>query len=250
MSLEGKKIIITRPRHQSESLIKKLEAKGAIPIVFPTIEIQMASDTRDLDQAIQHIQDYDWVVITSANGVNFFIQRMEELGIDPSILNQKKVATVGTITQENLAAKNIQVDFVPEQFVADVLGETLPLEKGEKILLPQSDIARKKLIAQLEERGAKVNSITAYETTLRSVSKEDLEDVLAQEPDWVCFTSASTSKGMEKAFQDHKLDIPNIPCAVIGPVTERAAKARGFHVAVCAEPHTVDGMIEGMFIFE
>jgi uroporphyrinogen-III synthase len=240
MSLEGKKIIITRPRHQSESLIKKLEAKGAIPIVFPTIEIQMASDTRDLDQAIQHIQDYDWVVITSANGVNFFIQRMEELGIDPSILNQKKVATVGTITQENLAVKNIQVDFVPEQFVADVLGETLP----------QSDIARKKLIAQLEERGAKVNSIKAYETTLRSVSKEDLEDVLAQEPDWVCFTSASTSKGMEKAFQDHKLDIPNIPCAVIGPVTERAAKARGFHVAVCAEPHTVDGMIEGMFIFE
>ncbi len=76
----------------------------------------------------------------------FFLQRMKELGIDSAILNKKKIATVGTVTQEELASRNIKVDFIPAQFVADILGETLPINKGDKVLLPQSDIARKKLI--------------------------------------------------------------------------------------------------------
>ena len=246
MSLQDKKVVITRPWHQSQTLINRLKKKGAIPIVFPTIDIKMATQTTALDDAIKNIDQYDWVVITSANGVNYFLQRMEELNVDLSILNNKKIATVGTVTQERLASRNIQVDFVPERFVADVLGATLPIQKGEKILLPQSDIAREKLIKQLEDRGATVNSFTAYETKLRPVKKEEVENLLAQNIDWICFTSASTSQGMEKAFKDNAIAIPDIPCAVIGPVTYSAAIERGFNIKVVADPHTVDGLIDAM----
>jgi len=246
MSLQGKKVVITRPKHQSDTIIKRLEAKGAIPIFFPTIEIKMAADTAALDQAIKNIEAYDWVVITSANGVNFFLQRMEELGIDSAILNKKKIATVGTVTQEKLASKNIKVDFIPAQFVADILGETLPINKGDKVLLPQSDIARKKLISQLKDRGAIVNSFTAYETRTKSIDLDSMNELIGSDLDWICFTSASTAKGLEQAFKDHQKEIPNTPCAVIGPVTQKAALAKGFNVVASADPHTVDGLIAAM----
>ena len=91
-----------------------------------------------------------------------------------------------------------------------------------------------------------MKTCNAYETKLIPVKKEVLENLLAQKIDWICFTSASTSKGLEKAFKDNALAIPNIPCAVIGPVTHTAAIERGFNVKAVADPHTVDGLIEAM----
>src|SRR5438105_5710847 len=118
-SLAGKRVVITRPREKSDAFSQDLQARGAVPILLPTVEIKPINDNVELDDAIEHIDRYDWAIFTSANGVVTFWQRLAAKGLSPVALKDVSIAAVGSATAKVLRARGFDVRFVPEEFVAE-----------------------------------------------------------------------------------------------------------------------------------
>ncbi|MBM4325432.1 MAG: uroporphyrinogen-III synthase, partial [Deltaproteobacteria bacterium] len=117
--LLGKKILITRAREQSREFTTRLKRLGAEVIEFPTIEIVPPSSWKGVDHAVAKLKSYDWVIFTSANGVNFFFQRLKEKGKNRHLLSGSKICAIGPATAEQLRKKNIRVDLIPKEFIAE-----------------------------------------------------------------------------------------------------------------------------------
>lgn len=238
--------MITRPENQSEIFINKLKDLGANPIVFPVIEIVPPVDYTEMDEKINALDEYDWLVLTSVNGANFFIDRILKLADNLKVLDHLKIAVVGSITEEELIKKGLKVAFVPSKYVADTIGEELPINKGDKILFPRSTIARKKVINRLKERGAIIDELAAYQTQTCIHDALKMKEILAKQIDFITFTSASCVNGLRQNLKKHSVE--NLPgrIACIGPITKKAAEKHAFQVNIMAEPYTVDGLIQQM----
>jgi uroporphyrinogen-III synthase len=237
-SLQGKRIAITRPPHKAGSFAERLRALGAEPILLPTIMIEPLDDPSELDHALQ--QDYDWVIFTSANTVEQLWQRLEVLAISPHILG--KIAAVGTATAQTLHERGISPDLIPVQHTAQALFQALAVQvqlPGQRILLPQGDLASPDLAKQLRIAGAYVTPLVAYRNVYPS-----LEGVaLAQPLDAITFTSPSTVDNFMALFDQPVSVIGSAQVVCIGPLTAQAAQAAGLTVHRIAEPHTVEGLI-------
>lgn len=242
MSLQGKTVLITRPEEQSNIFIEKLKAQGAIPYVLPLIEITPPDEWNEIDAAIERLDQYQWLILSSVNGAKFFIERMISLGIDLNTLKELRIAVVGKVTQEELEKRGIKVDFVPSKFVADTIGEELPLNGGEQILFPRSHIARKKVIQLLTNRGAQLDEVVAYQTKIINHDEKFLSEVLSKKIDYITFTSASCVNGYRLNLENTDIQV-NAKIACIGPITKKAAEHHGIKVDIMAEPYTVDGLI-------
>jgi uroporphyrinogen-III synthase len=232
--------VITRPREKAEGLAERLRALGALPIVFPTIRLEPA-DPGPMDAAAREIDSFDWVIFTSRQGVESFVERLVAVGRRPADLNARKVAAIGPATADALRAHGIAPALVPAEYVAEAILAEIGDVKGSRMLLPRADIARAALADGLTERGAQVVEIAAYRTVGTGAKPPALDGV-----DAVTFTSSSTVR----YFVDSGAALGSARVVCIGPVTAGTARELGITVHAVAEEYTEDGLIlalEGVF---
>jgi uroporphyrinogen III methyltransferase/synthase len=239
--LLGKRVLVTRPAHQATELSDALRQLGAEPVLFPTIEIRPA-DIQPLNEAIQQIDQYDWLIITSANGVNVFFECLTKLGLTSQHLSSLQIAVVGPSTAATLEAYQLSPDLVPAIHTAEgLLEEFVRLDlAGQRILLPQADIARTKLADGLRQQGAVVDTIAAYSTMPLTTGP------FPPDIDIVTFTSSSTVQGYVNCLAGRlPADVlANSRVVCIGPVTATTAEKLGVPVTDVADIHTIAGMME------
>jgi len=249
--LLGRCIMITRPRLQSGSFVRGLEELGSEVIECPTIEIVPPESYVPLDRTIQDLEEYDWIVFTSVNGVKEFLNRLQYLGKDSAALEGIRLAAIGPETAREIASHGIQVEFVPAEYRAEgILHGLKPAEvEGKRFLLPRAATARDILPRTLKQWGAEVDVVQAYRTVPAKGSAAILSGVLAENKvDMVTFTSSSTVKYFVDLLSpvDLRKFCNSVAVACIGPITKGTAESNRIRVDVLAQEYTVSGLIEAI----
>ena len=244
--LFGKGVVITRPEKQADDLAQLLAKEGAKPIHFPTIKIIPPPDWQELDTAIKNLEDYDWLIFTSANGVAFFFERLYAKAKDIRDLKGVKICCIGPATAQQIQSKGIRVDLVPEKFISEGILKSFCGTKlrGKKILIARAAKARDVLPEGLKNLGAKVDIVTAYETVSAVKKKKVLEKLFKEnQVDVITFTSSSTVNNFVK-IMGSSFKLPKfVKIACIGPVTTAAAKKAGLTVDIHQEEYTMEGLV-------
>lgn len=243
--LFGKKIIVTRSREQASELTQLLENLGAEVIEFPVIRIVEPADWGPVDASVREIGTYDWLIFTSANGVDRLAKRLVETGLDIRSLAGPRVAAIGPKTAETLEKLCVRVDFVPTEFVAEAVVEQFPDDvKGKRILLARAGGAREVLPDKLAELGADVTVATVYETVLEDSEADKVRQMLADgEIDIVTFTSSSTVTNFLKLLGGSQSVPDSVMVACIGPITAKTAEDSGLKPDVVASEYTIEGLV-------
>ena len=240
--LAGRTVVVTRAASQAAELTDALENYGAKVFVCPTIEIREPDSYERLDEALDHLYGYDWLIFTSANGVEFFMKRLTERGLNVADLDEIKVCAIGQRTAEKLHDAHTHVDIVPSQSTAEGVFTGLTEFVGGKehlhglnILFPRAAVGRDVLPKALEEAGARVDVVPTYQTVLpENLDRGRFRAMLAGSGDCIAFTSPSTIKNLAKLFDTHDLNsaLPGVVIACIGPVTAAAAAEYGLRVDI------------------
>lgn len=247
--LFGKTVIVTRARAQASELTKKLEAQGAKVIEVPAIKILPAADYAPLDQAIGELHAYKWLVFTSANGVDYFFQRLLQAGKDARALANVKLAAIGSATAQALADRGLTADLLPSAYKAEELAESLAgqIAAGDKILIARAKVAREVLPESLRKLGAQVDVVTAYETAADCENRDELLAALRDgRASVVTFTSSSTVTNLLKVLGEDKELLQKAALAAIGPVTAATLRQHGLTPAIEAEKYTIDGLMQAI----
>jgi uroporphyrinogen III methyltransferase / synthase len=249
--LKGKRILVTRARSQALSLVQKIESLGGEVVEFPTIEIRPPDSYGPLDQAIQQIASYDWLIFTSVNGVEQFLHRFEQLGKNLADLTGIEVGAIGPETAKRLTAAQIQPSLVPKQYQAEGILEALISETvlGKRILIPRAAKARDILPETLRQRGARVDVVEAYQTVLPQVDVSALCRLLPQgKIDMITFTSSSTVTNFAAMLGDQNLPklLSGVVIACIGPITRKTVEDLGMRSEVVSEEFTIPGLVSAM----
>ena len=247
LPLRGQSVVVTRAATQAGSFSGQLRRLGAQVFPLPAIEFEPPSSWQLADQAIGALPEYDWVVFTSVNGVNHFVDRLDASQRDLRDI-PGRIAAIGPLTADCLTALHLQVDLVPEQFVAEALGEAFNDHDlgGAKILIPRAERARDFLPEHLASLGAEVDVAPVYRTVLPA-SSQALADKLwcaDQPPDWVTATSSSIVRNLAQLVPVELLRRSKI--ASIGPVTSATVRELGLQVAAEATHFTTDSLAEAM----
>ena len=247
--LFGKTFVVTRARAQASALTEKLEKEGAKVIEVPAIKIVDPADFAPLDDAQQNLASYDWVIFTSANGVDLFFDRLLKNGKDARAFANSKIAAIGSATADMLTAYGLTADRIPASYKAEDLVDTLlpQLHKGSRVLLARAKEARNVLPDALKEVGADVNVVAVYETVADCENKDELIASLQnKEVDCITFTSSSTVTNLLKSLDEDKKLLEGVTLAAIGPITAKTMEKHGLKPTVCAETYTIDGLVEAL----
>jgi uroporphyrinogen III methyltransferase / synthase len=248
--LFGKRILVTRAREQASGFAEKLEMLGAETVEFPVIKIAPPADYGPLDEALEKLEEYSWVIFTSENGVKSFFRRLNEKAKDIRSLKKARLCAIGPKTREALDVRGLLVDYVPSEYRAEAVVKMLQgrLKPGEKVLLPRADIARPHLPQALGEMGAEVNNVTAYRTVRGEGNATLLKDQLkAGAIDMVTFTSSSTVINLLEMLGDEAEGLlGGLAIAAIGPITAATAADKGLKVNIEAEEYTIGGLIKAI----
>ncbi|HSM59051.1 MAG TPA: hydroxymethylbilane synthase [Candidatus Sulfomarinibacteraceae bacterium] len=245
--LQGLRVVVTRARPQAPELADRLRALGAEPVLVPTIRIAPVADTTELDQAINSLSDYDWVIFTSVNGVSIFWERIEALGKGKAIFEDVRVSAIGPATGQALAEAGVEPDFVPDEFVAERIAEGLGDVEGLTILLPRAELARATLADMLVEQGARVEEIATYRTLPALISEDELAQL--EDVDLVTFTSSSTVRNFVDLVggpKEVRRRVADAHVACIGPITAGTAAELEMPADIVAETYTMDGLVDAI----
>lgn len=257
-ALAGLRIVVTRPRHQADSFATALERAGAQVIRFPAIAIRPVEDTTILDRALTRLACYDWLVLTSVNGVEMLWERLESLGIK-SLPPGLRVAAIGPKTAAALREKNTAPNFVPDEYIAEAIVPGLGDLRGAWVLLPRADLARPALADAIRAAGGFPHDIAAYRTAAADPDSHALKEI-RQGVDVITFTSSSTVRNFLSVLEEQGIDLAKIGggdgagernargpvIACIGPITAETAREAGLVVDVVAEVYTIEGLIAGL----
>ncbi|PYR58164.1 MAG: HemD protein, partial [Acidobacteria bacterium] len=252
--LFGRRIVVTRSREQAAELIDLLEEQGAEAIQAPTIRIAPAEDPEALDRACADAPRYDWIVFTSANGVDYFMRRLLAIG-DIRDLKGVRICTIGPSTAERVTRYGMRVELTPDEYRAEAVVEALRGTedlRGRRVLLPRADIAREMLADELRSAGADVTEVAAYRTLLGNAERDSDRDVyrmlLDRQIDAVTFTSASTVNNFARIFgEDQAADLLRTTVvASIGPVTAEAAQQLGIETTVMPARYTIPDLVDAL----
>ncbi len=246
LPLFGKRIVVTRARSQAGALSSRLEALGAAVVEIPAIEIQPAADYGPLDRAIATLASYHYLIFTSANGVRYFIERLDRSASDLRSL-RARICAIGPATRAAVEALHLKVDLMGKEYVAESLLEAFSGHdlSGKRVLLPRAAVARDLVPAELTRRGALVDVVEAYRTVLpgrEAALPLNAAGTLAC--DCITFTSSSTVQNFVALAGSGSLR--GVPVASIGPITTRTARGLGIEVTVEAAEFTIDGLLEAV----
>ena len=245
--LSGKRVIVTRARAQASGFAARLRELGADVVQLPVIRIVPPEDPAPLRQAAEAAGTFDWIVFTSANGVERFFAALAEAGGDARALGGVSVCAIGPATAAELAKHGVRADLVPPEFVAEAALEALAAAddlSGKRILIPRAAEARAVLPDGLRERGAEVVEVAAYRTVSDGTGAEGVRAQLdAGEIDWVTFTAGSTVRSFAELLG---ADAGKARVASIGPITSAALRERGMRVDVEADEYTIPGLLQAI----
>lgn len=244
--------MITRALAQADDFAGELQKYGAEVVLCPTIEISEPDSYQRLDEAIDHLYGYDWLVFTSVNGVDYFFQRLKARERDTSDFDELRVCAIGEATAERLHDLHIHVDVIPEEFKAEGVFEALKNFVGGvdglknlNVLIPRASVARDYLPRALEESGARVDVVPAYRTSLpANVDRGRVAAMLSGGTDCIAFTSSSTVKNLAQLFdtQDLREALAGVVIACIGDITATTAAEYGLRVEIQPEQFTIPAL--------
>ncbi|MFK8182620.1 MAG: uroporphyrinogen-III C-methyltransferase [Phormidesmis sp.] len=251
-SLAGNTILVTRAASQSGQFSELLRAKGANTIDFPALVIQAPETWEPVDKAIATLSAFDWLILTSANAVNYFLDRLLHQGKDFRALASLKIAVVGKKTNAVLTQRGLVADFTPPKFVADSLIENFPENPaGLKLLFPRVEQGgRAVLVQEMTAKGAAVTEVAAYESAcperIHPAAKVAIENRAVSA---ITFASSKTVRHfaqlMQQTFGDDWLaQLEGIAIASIGPQTSRDCQSLLGKVTVEAEEYTLSGLVK------
>ncbi|HTW57439.1 MAG TPA: uroporphyrinogen-III synthase [Terriglobales bacterium] len=267
--LAGVRILVGRARHQAGALSAELRNLGADVIEIPFIEIRKPRSFQPLDSALKNLGTYDWLILTSVNGVEAMWDRLEKLrmlqprksgpsGPRSDARNSRalapllRIAAIGPATKKAIEKRNVKVDVVPKEYVAESVVRSLKKKvKGKRVLLVRAKVARDVIPRELRKAGAQVDVVEAYETVVPRSSRRRLQGTLKnpkRRPHIVTFTSSSTVKNFvellgQQAANKRSVALAGILMASIGPVTSSTLRALSLPVDIAAEEFTIPGLI-------
>lgn len=250
--LFGQRIVITRTRDQASDLRAKLEELGAEVLEAPTIAIEKMTDgvRVKVDAALLALASYDWLVITSANGVDALADRVEALGLDGRSFANVKIATIGDATAAALHSRlRLRSDLTPPKFVAESLAEELTKHgaTGKRFLLLRADIARQSLPDLLTKSGGIVDDLAIYQNTpITQLPPRVLHALTRSHIDWITFTSSSTGRNFLAALGHDRDLLRDVKLASIGPITSQTLRENGLTPTVEAKVSDIDGLVAAM----
>ena len=245
--LSGKRIVVTRTRKQASALSNKLRALGAQVIELPTIRIEPPTDLRQFAELVQDAHVYDWIVFTSANGVEAFFQIFFKLYDDAREIGGARIAAIGPATAQRVRDFHLHVDLQPEEFIAEAVAKEFQKQgnlENLRILVVRAERARDVLPNQLSTAGAIVDEAFAYRTVPETRDTTGARRGLANEgADLITFTSSSTVEN----FLALGLPWPKgMRVASIGPITSKTARDHGLKIDIEARRHDIDGLVEAI----
>ena len=253
--LFGKQVVVTRAASQARDMIDGLMELGAEMIEFPTIRIEPLDEWRSVDDAIENLRRFDWIIFTSVNGVDAFLRRLVALGRDARALHGIRLCAIGSATGKRLATYYLKVDCQPEEFISKEIVFALEKHGGVRaktFLVPRADIAPPELPDAIRALGGCVNDIAVYRT-VRAAGREEgvliYEDVFKNaKATYVTFTSSSTARNFALCFSDGQMrDIAaKARIASIGPVTSETLREVGLPPRIEANEHTNEGLIRAI----
>ena len=246
-SLSGKRIVVTRTRKQASVLSNKLRALGAQVVELPTIRIETPTDLREFAELVQDAHIYDWIVFTSANGVEAFFEIFFKLYDDAREIGGARIAAIGPATAQRVKDFHFHVDLQPEEFVAEAIVKEFRKQGGIenlRILLVRAEKARDVLPKELSALGAILDEGLAYRTAPETRDTTGARRQLANEgADLITFTSSSTVEN----FLELGLPWPKgMQVASIGPITSKTARDHGLKIDIEARRHDIDGLVEAI----
>jgi len=254
LPLSGCRVLVSRAKKQAGALSSTLKELGCEVIEIPFIEIRNPSSYKPLDDALQNLAKYDWLILTSVNGVEAMFGRMAQRKVAKSGLQHLTIATIGPATKAAIEKQGFTVAATPKEYVAESVVNMLQTQvKGKRMLLVRAKVARDVIPRELRKAGATVDVIEAYETVLPKASERRLKSVLnsKRKPHAITFTSSSTVKnfvgllGVRSARAALKKPAPNhgVHSASIGPVTSATLREFGLPVDIEAKSFDIPGLV-------
>ncbi|MFY9645251.1 MAG: uroporphyrinogen-III synthase [Terriglobales bacterium] len=256
--LAGTRILVGRARHQAGSLSKSLRSLGASVVEIPFIEIRKPQSFQPLDDALKNAKTYDWLILTSANGVEAMWGRIRKLRIPRRALKHLQIAAIGPATKKAIVKHGLKVKMVPEEYVAESVVKGLRDKvNGKRVVLIRAKVARDVIPEELRKAGAQVDVVEAYETVVPEKSRTRLVALMknaARRPHMVTFTSSSTAKnfaellGAPKSGSRNAAWLKQVHLASIGPVTSATLRELQLPVAIEAREFTMGGLIRAIVL--
>lgn len=249
--LLGKTIIVTRAREQASQTVQTLADLGAYVLQCPAIKIEPLKNYKIADSAIGHLQDYDWIIFTSVNGVKYFWQRLNILGYDTRRLGKCKVAAIGPATAEALEKHGVRPDFVPDSYVAEgiIKGITQIDDNinGKRILIARAKDARMTLPDELAKMGAFAEVAPIYQTVQDIENVPLIIDLLEKNKiDCISFGSSSTVRNFLAQIPVKYLQNPDLALAAIGPITAQTLRENNLKATIRPREYTIPGLIKAI----
>ena len=251
--LAGTRILVGRARHQANSLSAGLRNLGASVVEIPFIEIHKPQSFQPLDDALRNLKSYDWLILTSVNGVEAMWERRRKLRLSRKHFEHLQIAAIGPATKRALLKSGLKVKMVPEEYVAEsVIKGLRDKVNGKRVLLVRAKVARDVIPQELRAAGADVDVVEAYETVVPKKSGERLRALMkdaSRRPHLITFTSSSTARNFAELMGDAKArSLKNVEFASIGPVTSGTLRELQLPVAIEAREFTMGGLIRAIVL--
>jgi uroporphyrinogen-III synthase len=264
--LKGVRVLVGRARHQAGALSAELRKQGAQVLEIPFIEIRKPRSFRPLDAALKNLDTYDWLILTSVNGVEAMWNRTEKV-IQRSVQKSGpsgrrssgkssralaaglRIAAIGPATKKAIEQRGIKVDVMPKEYIAESVVRSLKGKvKGKGVLLVRARVARDVIPRELRRAGARVDVVEAYETVVPQSSRRRLQAALKnpnKRPNVVTFTSSSTVKNFVELLGSRRKSglLNGVQTASIGPVTSATLRELGLPVDIAAREFTIPGLV-------
>jgi uroporphyrinogen-III synthase len=249
LPLAGTRVLVGRARHQASALSAELRKYGAEVLEIPFIEIRPPRTFAPLDRALKRIAHYDWLILTSVNGVDALFARAKKLRITSRNLAHLRVAAIGPATRSAIEKSGLRVSVVPKEYVAESVVQSLRAQvRNKRVLLVRAKVARDVIPRELRKVGADVHVVEAYETIVPSSSRARLSAALkgSSRPSVITFTSSSTAKNFVALLGKRQRSLENVRYASIGPVTSDTLRKLGMPVHIQAKEYTIPGLVKAI----
>jgi uroporphyrinogen III methyltransferase/synthase len=249
--LHGRRVLMTRARHQVDPFRRELVELGASVVEIPTIEIQpMPLDDR-VRKAIEHLEVTALVIFASANAVNIFFQMLLASGKDARAFHRSKLCAIGQETAESLEGHGLRPELITSEYTAEGLAKALEGWEmdGMHVLVPRAEVARDALPSLLANRGAEVEILPVYRAMCPAGAGDALLRLFDNEGvDVITFTSSSTVYNFVRAFPEDRLPavLGDADIACMGPVTADVARKLGLTVSIVAREYTTHGLVQAI----
>ena len=247
--LFGKNIVVTRSRTQSSALVEQISDLGGNPIEIPTIKIEKFENNLELEEEINNLKDYSYIIFSSKNAVKIFFDKLNEMGYDSRALYNAKICAVGSETARYIRERGINPDIVPKKYIAEGLYEELKdvIKENDKVLIPRAKNARDFLVKNLSEK-CFVKEVLTYESVIDYSKKDEVLDIIENENvDYITFASSSTVRNFMTLIGEENINkLKSIKIISIGDITSKTIEEFDLEVYKQSDEATIVSMIDAI----